>query len=557
MTTVAEVSSSSRARLPIRRHFTRPEGRPYEEIEWEKRTANIAAEDGSTVFEQQDVEVPKEWSQRATNVVASKYFRGPLVAAAVVHHKRGEIKREGSVRELIDRVVGTITAWGRKDGYFADERGGRCLRGGADPYHPPPEGDLQQPRLVQRRRGGEAAVLGLLHPLRRGHDGLDPRLVPDGGDDLQGRLRLGRQPVAAALVAGGALHRRARLGAGLLHARRRRHRRLDQVGRQDAAGGEDGHPQHRPPGHRRVHRVQGEGGAQGVRPGRGRLRPVARRRGVDVDPVPERQQLRAGDRRVHAGGGGRRQVDAAGGHHRSDHGDAARARPPAQDRRGGLALRRPGHAVRHDDQRLAHLPGERPHQRLEPLLRVHARRRLGVQPRLAEPDEVRRRERGVRYRVVPAGGDGDDHRPGDHRRQRRLPDGADRRERRAVPSAGHRLRQPGRSPDVARLPLRLGRRPGLRRRRHGPDDGLRLRDLRPSGGAHGAVRRIRGEPQADARRDRDAPAGGRADRRRARAGAAAEGGRQRRGTRRWRWAMPTAIATRRSPCSPPRARSPS
>ena len=94
---------------------------PYDEVEWETRTASIAAEDGKNVFEQPDVEVPKEWSQRATNVVASKYFRGPLVAGTVVHHERGEIKRERSVRELIDRVVGTITAWGRKDGYFADE----------------------------------------------------------------------------------------------------------------------------------------------------------------------------------------------------------------------------------------------------------------------------------------------------------------------------------------------------------------------------------------------------------------------------------------------------
>jgi ribonucleoside-diphosphate reductase alpha chain len=121
MTTVTDVSSRSPARLPISRRFTTPGRHPYDEVEWETRTASIAAEDGKTVFEQQDVEVPKEWSQRATNVVASKYFRGPLVAGSVVHHERGEIKRERSVRELIDRVVGTITAWGRKDGYFADD----------------------------------------------------------------------------------------------------------------------------------------------------------------------------------------------------------------------------------------------------------------------------------------------------------------------------------------------------------------------------------------------------------------------------------------------------
>jgi len=120
MTTVTEASSST-AGLQIRRHFTRPDVHSYDGIEWEQRSAQIIGEDGKTVFEQKDVEVPKEWSQRATNVVASKYFRGPLVAEAVVHHERGEIKRESSVRQLIDRVVGTIAGWGRKDGYFADE----------------------------------------------------------------------------------------------------------------------------------------------------------------------------------------------------------------------------------------------------------------------------------------------------------------------------------------------------------------------------------------------------------------------------------------------------
>jgi len=121
MTTVTDVSSCSPASLPIGRLFTTPGRHPYNEVEWETRTASIAAEDGKTVFEQHDVEVPKDWSQRATNVVASKYFRGPLVAGSVVHHERGEIKRERSVRELIDRVVGTITAWGRKDRYFAGD----------------------------------------------------------------------------------------------------------------------------------------------------------------------------------------------------------------------------------------------------------------------------------------------------------------------------------------------------------------------------------------------------------------------------------------------------
>jgi ribonucleoside-diphosphate reductase alpha chain len=71
----------------------------------------------------------------------------------------------------------------------------------------------------------------------------------------------------------------------------------------------------------------------------------------------------------------------------------------ARDRRGRVALRRPGRAVRHDDQQLAHLPGERADQRVQPVLRVHARRRLGLQPRLAQPDEVPPRGRHFRRRA--------------------------------------------------------------------------------------------------------------------------------------------------------------
>ena len=80
------------------RRFTTPGIHPYDEIEWEFRTAAIASETGKTVFEQKDVEVPKSWSQLATNVVVSKYFRGHV----------GTPERETSVRQLIDRVVNTI-----------------------------------------------------------------------------------------------------------------------------------------------------------------------------------------------------------------------------------------------------------------------------------------------------------------------------------------------------------------------------------------------------------------------------------------------------------------
>jgi ribonucleoside-diphosphate reductase alpha chain len=96
--------------LRFTRHFV-PEGvSPYDEVEWDVRSAVIQGEGGETVFEQRDVEVPRPWSQLATNVVVSKYFRGPL----------GTPQREHSVRQLIGRVVSTIGEWGTAQGYFAE-----------------------------------------------------------------------------------------------------------------------------------------------------------------------------------------------------------------------------------------------------------------------------------------------------------------------------------------------------------------------------------------------------------------------------------------------------
>ncbi|MBI4529004.1 MAG: vitamin B12-dependent ribonucleotide reductase, partial [Deltaproteobacteria bacterium] len=103
--------------LKVDRCFTQPEGNPYEEIEWEIRTATIVNEKGAVVFEQPGVEIPKAWSLMATNVVVSKYFRGPL----------GSPKREHSVRQLISRVVNTVTVWGQRDGYFAAQEDGEAF----------------------------------------------------------------------------------------------------------------------------------------------------------------------------------------------------------------------------------------------------------------------------------------------------------------------------------------------------------------------------------------------------------------------------------------------
>ena len=95
--------------LQIERRFTKPGVHPFDEVEWELRTAAITNEKGEVVFEQTDVEIPKNWSQMATNVVVSKYFRGQI----------GKPERERSAKQLIGRVVDTITGWGKEQGYFA------------------------------------------------------------------------------------------------------------------------------------------------------------------------------------------------------------------------------------------------------------------------------------------------------------------------------------------------------------------------------------------------------------------------------------------------------
>ena len=97
--------------LHFERYFTTPGVDPFDTVEWELRNAVISNEKGEKVFEQKDVEMPKFWSQTATNVVVSKYFRGQL----------GSPDRERSVRQLIGRVVDTVAAWGRGGGYFASE----------------------------------------------------------------------------------------------------------------------------------------------------------------------------------------------------------------------------------------------------------------------------------------------------------------------------------------------------------------------------------------------------------------------------------------------------
>jgi ribonucleoside-diphosphate reductase alpha chain len=103
--------ASNATGLEYERFFTREGIDPFDEIEWDIRSAVIGNEKGNVVFEQREVEIPKFWSQQATNIVVSKYFRGTI----------GTPERERSVKQLIGRVVDTITGWAQAQKYFASE----------------------------------------------------------------------------------------------------------------------------------------------------------------------------------------------------------------------------------------------------------------------------------------------------------------------------------------------------------------------------------------------------------------------------------------------------
>ena len=109
--TVTSNQSASTSPTRIARHFTQEGVDPYSTVKWERRDARLTNYlDGSTSFEQLDIEFPEDWSLTASNIVAQKYFRGALNAG----------DRESSMRQVVRRVTSTIRGWGEADGYFED-----------------------------------------------------------------------------------------------------------------------------------------------------------------------------------------------------------------------------------------------------------------------------------------------------------------------------------------------------------------------------------------------------------------------------------------------------
>ncbi|PYV27907.1 MAG: vitamin B12-dependent ribonucleotide reductase [Acidobacteria bacterium] len=138
--------------IAVKRFFTKPGTHPFDEIEWELRTAAIQNEKGQTIFEQRNVEAPKDWSQTATNIVASKYFHGKL----------GTPERESSVRDLVSRVADTIAGWGAEGRYFKSDQD-------ASNFH-----DELAHLLVRQKAAFNSPVwfnLGLWHKYRRTSEG--------------------------------------------------------------------------------------------------------------------------------------------------------------------------------------------------------------------------------------------------------------------------------------------------------------------------------------------------------------------------------------------------
>ena len=424
--------------IGIRRYFTTDDRHPYDEVTWDRRDARISNfRDGSVAFEQLNVEVPSSWSFNATNILAQKYFRGTL----------GTNERETSLKQVADRIVDTITAWGIERDYFVDDEEAEAFRA-----------ELKHLLITQKaafnspvwfnigvkgvpQQGSACFILAVEDSMRsilnwyteegiifKGGSGAGVNLskirssaeMLEGGGTASGPVSFmrGADASAGTIKSGGKTRRAAKMV--ILDAdhpdieefiwckanEEKKARVLRDNGFDMDLDGKD------------IHSIQYQNANNSVRVS-----------DEFMDAV-----IADGDWELKARHGGRAvsTVKAQGA--------------LASDRARRVGVRRPRSAVRHHDQQVAHVVQHRSHQRLEPLLGVHAHRQLGVQPGEPQPDEVPPGRRQLRRRRVQARDRGALQRPGDHRRRGRLPDREDRRELAQVPPARPRLRQPGGAP---------------------------------------------------------------------------------------------------------------
>jgi ribonucleotide reductase alpha subunit len=354
--------------LVIRRHFTIPDRDPFDAVQWERRSAVIQDEKGKVVFEQHDVEIPAGWSQLATNVVVSKYFRGALSSP----------DREHSVRQMIGRVVRTIRGWGEAQGYFAtpadaeafgDELTHLLLHQQASFNSPvwfnvgiEPHPQCSACFILSVQDTMES-ILGWYR-----NEGIIFKGGSGSGVNLS-QIRSSREPLAGGGTASGPVSfmMAADASAGVIKSGGKTRRAAKMVilnaDHPDIVD---------------LRALQGRGREEGLGIDRRRLRCLARRARLRLGLLPERQQLGARRRRLHARRARRQRLAHAQRARRRSIADDEGARPAAPDRRIDARLRRSGHAVRHHHQRLAHVSELGPHQRVQPVLRVHAPRRFGL-----------------------------------------------------------------------------------------------------------------------------------------------------------------------------------
>ena len=397
--------------MRIQRRFTQPGVHPFDTVEWETRTAAVGS------FRQEGVEFPATWSQNSTNIVSQKYFRGQLDSPT----------RERSVKQMISRVAGTIADWGRGRGYFATSEDGDAFEAELTyillhqyaAFNSPVwfnVGFEEQPQCsacfilsVQDDmdsilawntkegkifRGGSGSginlsrIRGSEEPLSKGGTASGPVSFMRGADSWAGTIKSGgKTRRAAKMVVLDVDHPDIQHFIWCKAKEEDKAEALARAGFDMSIDGEG------------FTSIQYQNANNSVRV------TDAFMHAVEND---EEWELTA-------------RVDGTTGQ------DRPGARAHARDRRGRVALRRSGRPVRHDDQPVAHVAGVGAHQRVEPVLGVHARRRLGLQPRVAEPHEVPPGGRHVRRRHVRARRRHRPARAGDHRRPVELPDRGDRR----------------------------------------------------------------------------------------------------------------------------------
>jgi hypothetical protein len=475
--------------VQVPRRFTKPGVDPMSEeagVRWELRTAGISGADGSVIFEQKDVEVPTTWSQTATNIVVNKYFRGAMNTP----------ERETSVRQLVLRVTDTITGWGEKRRYFADKES-------AEAFH----AELTHLMVSQKAAFNSPVWFNVgVEP----HPQCSACFINSVDDDMGSILDLAKTEGMLFKYGSGA-------GSNLSSLRGKNE--------QLKGGGTASGP---------VSFMRGFDAFAGVIKSGGKTRRAAKMVILDVDHPDiehfvdcKREEEEKAWALIEAGydggfnvpGGaydsvffqnanhsvrvsddfmtaveGRRDVRPARPQDRRGHRRGRPEHPLDQDGRGGLDLRRPRHPVRHHHQRLAHLQGDRPHLRVQPLQRVHVPRRLGLQPGQPQPDEVPsgRRQFDVEASATRSTCSSSRWRSSSTTAATRPT--ADRQEQPRVPSARPRLRQPRRAADGRRSALRQRRGSRLRGRHHRAARRRGLRGVRRDRQGQGALRRLRQEP---------------------------------------------------------------